>query len=83
MKIKELSKWIDQMSYFSYIALKAGLMISCFLLGLSLILLVFGGGLTIDNYSNYLLAKELGLMPISVLLISIIGSACLEDIHKK
>ena len=82
MKIKGLSKWIGEMSNLAYITLKLGLVISCIVLIASL-LLTLGGGMNLENYSNYLLAKELVSLPVSILLISIIGSACLEDLHSK
>jgi len=83
MKKQKLLDLIENISNTSYILLKTGLMVSCFLLALSLILLLFGDGLTIEGYSSYLLAKELFSMPVSILLITVIGFVCLEDLAAK
>lgn len=83
MKEKKLSHWIGKMPSLAYIILKAGFIISCILLSLSLLLYTVGGGLALDNYSNYLLAKEIALLPVSILFISIIGAVCLDDLSNK
>lgn len=83
MKKQSLVNIIENMSNISYILLKTGLMISCFLLSLSFILFLTGNGLTLEGYPSYMLAKELFSMPVSVLLITVIGFACLEDLAAK
>ena len=72
---------MSQMTDLAYYILIAGLLISCACLGASLLILILGGGLSIAGYWDYLMAKELLTLPLSVLLIAIIGSACLEDLQ--
>ena len=83
MKKQKLLNLIENVNSVSYILLKTGLMVSCFLLSLSLILILAGDGLTLESYSLYWLAKELFSLPVSVLMITVIGFACLEDLAAK
>lgn len=80
---KSLSQWLSEISVLSYIILKAGFLISCLLLSLALLLFTIGGGLSLENFSNYLLAKELSSIPVIILFISVIGVVCIEDLRRK
>lgn len=64
----------------TYMLLKVSLLLSCVLLILSLLLLLWGGGLSLESYTAYLYAKELSSMPAAILLVAVIASACVEEI---
>lgn len=80
MKIQKLIDFIESTSKISYILLKTGLVLSCLLLSLSFALFLAYDALTPAGHAAHLLARELFSLPVSVLLISIIGFAVLEDL---
>lgn len=80
IKFKRLISRIDKMTDITYIVLKYSLLLSCLLLTLSLIILILGGGLSVRRYELYLCAKELFSQPAAILIVAVIGSACLEEL---
>lgn len=86
MKIKTLRKIFERIQEISgpaYFILMTGLLVSCACLGASLLLVLSSGQFSLSSYHNYLMARELFSLPVSIMLIAVIGSACLEDLATK
>lgn len=86
MKLKTLRKIfgrVQEMSGLAYLILMVGLLVSCACLGAALLLLLTSGQFSVGSYHSYQMVKELFSLPVSIMLIAIIGSACLEDLLKR
>ena len=56
------------------------LFISCAMLSLSLLILVYAGEFSIHTYALYQLSRELFNLPVAVLLLGSIATVCIEDV---
>ena len=80
--LRFMHKLIDRifdMCRLSYIIFKWMLLISCAMLALSLLILVYAGGFSIHTYTLYQIARELFNLPVAVLLLGSIASVCIEE----
>ena len=64
----------------AYSVLRGMLLLSCTLVGCSLIILLWIGDVTIYTYELYLCALEMARAPAAMLLLAAIGTVCIEDI---
>lgn len=77
--IKKILKRASAMGPSAGKMLRRGLIISCILLVCSIITLIFAGSYTPATYYLYQFADSLFRLPITVLLLAVIGSAVIED----
>ncbi|NMA37968.1 MAG: hypothetical protein GX942_06635 [Papillibacter sp.] len=80
MVLKKIINRARKMCTAAYIVMKISVIMSCLSFTAALILCLVSGGLTVDSYSLYYMARELANLPFVILLLGIIASVCLEDV---
>ena len=83
MGLKKIWHRARKMCKPAYITLKVSVILSCLSFAAALVFTIISGGLTVETYNFYYIARELANLPFGILLIGIIASVCLEDIMER
>ena len=81
--MKRLGKIIERaarMSRPAMLVMKACITVSVLCAAAALLVLVYAGDFAADTYRLYSAAEEIAAMPKVLLLIGVVGSACVEDV---